>query len=58
MQGEIRRVRTSVRTYITYIDVEVSYPDESPTVNINHKPREAVPKWRLIMQKLKERGVI
>jgi tRNA U34 5-carboxymethylaminomethyl modifying GTPase MnmE/TrmE len=57
MQGEIRRVRTSVRTHVTYVDVEINYPDETPPT-INNKPREAVPKWRLIMQKLKERGVI
>jgi hypothetical protein len=59
MQGEIRRVRTSVRTHITYVDVEVSYPDETPpTLSINHKSKEAIPRWRLIMQRLRERGVI
>jgi hypothetical protein len=56
MQEEIRRVRTSVHTYVTYVNIEVTYPDEPPAAN--HKSREAVPRWRLIMQRLRERGVI
>jgi hypothetical protein len=53
---EIRRVRTSVRTHVTYVDVEVSYPDETPpTLSINRKPRTPDKKWRKVIQLL--RGV-
>jgi hypothetical protein len=54
-EQEIRLVRTSVRTHVTYLDVEVSYPDEPPAVNINRKPRMPDQKWRKVIQLL--RGV-
>jgi hypothetical protein len=55
MQGEIRRVKTSVRTHVTYVDVEVSYPDEPPTISIRTGSRNLgiVPKWRRVVQLLK-----
>jgi hypothetical protein len=55
MQGEIRRVKTSVRTHVTYVDVEVTYPDEPPATNIIRKPRMPDKKWRRVIQLL--RGV-
>jgi hypothetical protein len=53
MREEVRLVRTSVRTYVTYLDVEVLYPDETPAT-ISRKPRESVPKWRKVIQLLAE----
>jgi hypothetical protein len=55
VQEEVRLVRTSVRTHVTYVDVEINYPDEPPALNINRKPRVPDKKWRKVIQLL--RGV-
>jgi hypothetical protein len=51
----VRLVRTSVRTHVTYVDVEVTYPDETPTMSIRTGSRNLgiAPKWRRVIQLLK-----
>jgi hypothetical protein len=56
VEEEIRLVKVSSRVSVSYVDVEVTYPDEPEALptQTTREPRRPTPKWRKVMQLLAE----